>query len=341
ALFSEPADLLDFVEGLRELGLEPRILSGGEEALLSANGVAGAFPAARGIVADLGGGSLELVDLADGEAAQPVSLPLGALRLPDYRSKNDKSGAKMRDAIEAVIRDEGGAREAGQTLYLVGGTWRAMAVFAMQLEGHPLSDPHGFAMSAERARAVADALSFEQPDELKARKRISSMRAEKLPDSAALLSALLQLLKPAGIVFSSWGLREGLLYNRLAPEARAQDPLLAGISVFATQRGAPSTLAAQMAGWSAGALPARDGSSERLRLAATMLALASMQIEPNIRLPQAVDWALHKRWIGIDSAERAMLGAAIAANGNELDLPPEVQALASREALEEAICWGL
>ncbi|MEO1488600.1 MAG: Ppx/GppA family phosphatase, partial [Pseudomonadota bacterium] len=43
----------------------------------------------------------------------------------------------------------------------------------------------------------------------------------------------------------------------------------------------------------------------------------------------------------IDSAERAMLGAAIAANGNELDLPPEVQALASREALEEAICWGL
>jgi exopolyphosphatase/guanosine-5'-triphosphate,3'-diphosphate pyrophosphatase len=72
-----------------------------------------------------------------------------------------------------------------------------------------------------------------------------------------------------------------------------------------------------------------------------MLALASMQIEPNIRLPQAIDWALHKRWIALDGKERAMLAAAIAANGNQLDPPASVKALASEEALEEAICWGL
>jgi len=331
----------EFIATLRALGLAPRVLSGEEEAVLSASGVAGAFREARGYVADLGGGSLELVDLASAQASNPVSLPLGALRLPDFRSKGDKSDSAMRERIEQVIRNEGGARASGETLYLVGGTWRAMAVFAMQMQEHPLSDPHGLSLGREAAKALIAALASENFESLKARKRISSMRAEKLPNAAILLSAMLRVLEPCGLVFSSWGLREGLLYDRLGPEDRAQDPLLAGIAAFAEQRGAPATLAAQMAGWSAGAVPANTQGGERLRLAATMLALASMQIEPNIRLPQAVDWALHKRWIGIEAHERAMLGAAVAANGNELDLPPAISALASDKALGEAICWGL
>ena len=234
-----------------------------------------------------------------------------------------------------------GKRPGGAPLYLVGGTWRAMSVFAMQAERHPLSDPHGFELSIEQAQDVIRALSAETPETLRGRKRISSMRAEKLPDAAILLQAPIAVLKPSGIVFSSWGLREGLLYDRLAPEARAQDPLLAGISTFASQRGAPAMLSTRMASWTLDAAPAREHGSERLRLAATMLALASMQIEPNIRLPQAIDWALQKRWIAIDGKGRAMLAAAIAANGNALDLDDRVRALASEEALDEAIKWGL
>ncbi len=341
AAVREASNGREFVQALEKLGLTPRVLSGEEEAVLGASGVAGAFRDAAGVVADLGGGSLELVDLANAQASAPVSLPLGALRLPDYRPKGDKSDSAMRERIEQVLREQGSERAQGQTLYLVGGTWRAMAVFAMQLEGYPLSDPHGFALTREAAETVILALSTESFETLKARKRISTMRAEKLPDAAILLSAMLKVLEPKGLVFSAWGLREGLLYERLGPEDRAQDPLLAGIAAFAGQRGAPATLAAQMAGWTASAIPAGMAGGERLRLAATMLALASMQIEPNIRLPQAVDWALHKRWIGLEPHERGMLGAAISANGNELDLSASVRALASEEALGEAICWGL
>lgn len=100
-------------------------------------------------------------------------------------------------------------------------------------------------------------------------------------------------------------------------------------------------LSTRIAGWTVDAVPARKHGSERLRLAATMLALASMQIEPNIRLPQSIDWALFKRWIAASGQDRAMLAAAIAANGNVLDLPAAVRELASEEALDEAICWGL
>ena len=123
--------------------------------------------------------------------------------------------------------------------------------------------------------------------------------------------------------------------------AARQDPLLAGIAMFASQRGAPATLATRMAAWTLDAAPAREHGSERLRLAAIMLGLASMQVEPNLRLPQAIDWALHKRWIGVDGMGRAMMAAAVAANGNSLALPARVRALASEEALEEAMRWGL
>ena len=329
-----------FTAELRSLGLNPRVISGEEEALLSAHGVIGAFPEARGIVADLGGGSLELVRVAGGATEGASSLPLGTLRLPEYRGKGR---ADMRKSLDKALRKAGWDLSASRpeqngSLYLVGGTWRAMAVAA---RGWPLSDPHGFAIDAAGAQELAATLASAEADGLRTRERISTMRAEKLPDAAVLLQALLARLAPAEVVFSSWGLREGLLYDRLPEHSKAQDPLLAGVAVFATQRGTQPTLATRMAAWTLDAAPARQHGSERLRLAATMLGLASMQIEPNIRLPQAINWALHKRWIGIDGPGRAMLAAAISANGNQLSLPAEVRALASAEALEEAVRWGL
>lgn len=329
----------EFVEKLGRLGFEPRVLSGEEEACLSASGVAGAFPGASGLVADLGGGSLELVKIENGEPDDAHSLPLGTLRLPEYRTE---SRSEMRKALEKAIKKNTPKLGKHQPLYLVGGTLRAMAVFAMQEQGHPLSDPHGFELEPEEAKKlIGKALASETVESLGMRDRISTMRAEKLPDASVLAEAMLARFKPSRIVFSSWGLREGLIFDALPEHEKTQDPLLAGISVFATQRGAPPTLATRIAGWTVRAAPAREHGSERLRLAATMLALASMQIEPNIRLPQAIDWALHKRWIAVSGEERAMIAAAVAANGNALDLPQEVCDLASKEAIEEAICWGL
>ncbi|MEP0391927.1 MAG: Ppx/GppA family phosphatase [Erythrobacter sp.] len=328
-----------FIGKLKKLGFKPKIITGEEEARLSANGVIGAFPGACGTVADLGGGSLELVQVTDKGPRDPVSLPLGTLRLPDFRGE---SRGDMRKALEKALKKGVPDIAKGKPLYLVGGTLRTMAVYAMQEEGHPLSDPHGFELDPKSAkRLLGKALANETIESLKMRDRISSMRAEKLPDASVLAEAMLARFEPSRIIFSSWGIREGLLYASLPEHSRARDPLLAGISAFADQRGAPATLATRIASWTVDAAPSREHGSERLRMAATMLALASMQIEPNIRLPQAIDWALHKRWIAVDGKERAMLAAAIAANGNALDLPTEVTALASSDALEEAICWGL
>ena len=328
-----------FIAQLKKLGFKPKIISGEEEACLSANGVMGAFPGARGTVADLGGGSLELVRLTGKGPKDAVSLPLGTLRLPDFRGE---SRGAMRKAIEKALKKGAPDIAKGEPLYLVGGTLRTMAVYAMQEEGHPLSDPHGFELSpGDAKRFLGKALAKETMETLRARDRISSMRAEKLPDASVLAEAMLSRFEPSRIIFSSWGLREGLLYSSLPDHSKARDPLLAGVSVFAAQRGAPATLVSRIAAWTVDAAPSRKHGSERLRMASIMLALASMQIEPNIRLPQATDWALHKRWIALSSKERAMIAAAIEANGNALDLPGGVTEMVSQEALDEAIGWGL
>lgn len=338
AAVREAKDGEAFLEQVRACGLNPRILPGEEEARLSAKGVLGAFPDGLGAVADLGGGSLELIRIGDGEVARGVSLPLGSLKLADL------AGDSFDDTVRKLgktLRDAGWAEPLPGPLYLVGGSWRALAVQALHQRRSVLTDPHGLELARKDARRLARKVAAMTPEALRRNPRLSSGRAETLPLTGPLLEALLERMKPERVVFSSWGLREGLLFDRLPPEQQAQDPLLAGASVFANMRGCPPTLAARVAAWTVDAMPPGWSGSERVRLAATSLALASMQVEPNFRIDLGIDWALQKRWIGVTGEERALMAAAIAANGNQTSLPVTVAGLATRDRLEAAICWGL
>ncbi|WP_284124900.1 Ppx/GppA family phosphatase [Parerythrobacter aestuarii] len=328
----------EFLDRLRQLGFAPQLLSGEDEAGLSTWGVIGAFPTSQGIVADLGGGSLELTRIGEGEPCPGVSLPIGTLR---FEGLGGGDQGRLRKAVQQAIKKSGIGICEGGDLYLVGGTWRAMAVYAMERLDFPLTDPHGLRLPAGEAVKLAKELAKKDPEELLQNPRISTMRAGFMPDASVVLQALVKKLEPRNVVVSAWGLREGILFEGLAPHARAQDPFIAGVSTFASSRGASPTMAAKVASWTVDALPESGPRSERLRLGATMLSLAAMQIEPNLRMRSGVEWALHKRWIAVSPQGRAMLAAAICANGNNLDLPAEVRALAPKESLDQAIGWGL
>ena len=328
----------DFLARVRALGLAPRLLSGEEEAFGSAYGVIGAFPDAQGTVADLGGGSLELVMVEHGECHDGVSLPLGTLRLPALR---DKGPGAFRKAVNKEMAKAGWAAAHPGPLYMVGGTWRALAVFAMRAQRYPLSDPHGYCLPVKTVDVLAKRVARMTPEALAAMPGISASRAAGLPDAAAMLRFMLGALQPDGVVFSSWGLREGLLYQRLPPAARQEDPLLAAVSRFAGPRGGGAALAQSVAAWTAEAAGAADAKGERLRLAATMLALAAVHVEPNMRLRHAFEWAMDKRWVGLDPQGRARIAAALLAASGKVAPPPELERLAEWEALREAVGWGL
>jgi exopolyphosphatase/guanosine-5'-triphosphate,3'-diphosphate pyrophosphatase len=327
-----------FLERVRELGLDARLLGGEEEARASATGVIAAFPGAHGVVADLGGGSLELVSVENGADHHGESIPIGTLRLGALRRKGSASFKRM---VHRAFARAGWAAAHPGPLYMVGGTWRSLAKYAMLRLGHPLSDPHGLALSVEDADRIARKLVRADPASLRAIGGLSALRAAALPDAATLLRIMLAELGPSELVFSSWGLREGLLYQRLSPLARKQDPLLAGMAQFTAPRGGSISRAAMIAGWTSAAANGDGASSERLRLAATLLALAAGRLEPNIRTRHALDWALHKRWIGLDMPGRARIAAALVGACDKPALPSELLSLADERQLHEALGWGL
>lgn len=332
----DAANGAEFLTAVRKLGLEVRLLSGEEEALASATGVIAAFPGAKGIVADIGGGSLELVDIDGEECEHGTSLPLGTLRLPEMRIGGS---AKFTRRVHRMLDEAEWTGSAHQPLYLVGGSHRALAHYAMHLLDWPFDDPHGFTMGPEEALALCREMELGKldPDV----PMVSASRLAMLPDTAALLAALLSRLQPSKIVFSSWGLREGLLYRQLDRTTQALDPLISGVETFTEALGCESSFAGAIARWTALAAPAAGEGRKRLRLAATMLSLAAYRTEPNLRAEEAVEWALRKRWVGLDGEGRAMIAAAVCANTGRNAVLPELGRVASPASLEEGRAWGL
>ncbi len=324
-----------------------------------------AFPGARGVVADMGGGSLELTDIAAGKCAHGVSMPLGTLRLPQLRSGGaEKFARRVRNMLGAAAWS--GAHD--RDLYLVGGSWRALARYAMDRDDWPVDDPHGYELLPDAALKLARSLMAVQSQDSRALKAaaaratdgpagvnveprktglsdvpgISSSRLASLPDAAALLGVLVRELKPARLIFSSWGLREGLLAARFSQKVALQDPLVVGVTHFVSGlEQANSNMARLVYDWTRFNAAAASPETDALRLSATMLALASMRSEPNLRAEQGTDWALRKRWIGIDATGRAMLAMAIRANNGRGAIPAELLRLAPANRLYEAQAWGL
>lgn len=328
----------EFLDKIRALGLSPRLLSGEDEAITSAHGVIGAFPATTGVVGDLGGGSLELVDVDSAGCRHGISMPLGTLRLAGLRAGGERAFGQT---VAKSLRRAAWQAAPGSTLYLVGGSLRAFARHAMHVTAWPIDDTHGFEINAAAAQAIAKAMARKKPETLTPIPGMSSARLAALPDTAALLAVLIRSLQPQRLVFSSWGLREGLLWDSMTPASRAKDPLVSGAAAFTEEYGIHAETARLVAGWTAPAcLPEAAPGAERVRLAATMLCLATAMVEPNLRGGLARDWPLRKRWIGASPADRAMLAAAMIANTGRPDLPPELGVLAPPEMLRAAQVWG-
>lgn len=328
----------EFLEAVADLGLNPRLLSGEEEACASAMGALGAFPGAKGVVADLGGGSLELVSIADNTCHEASSLQLGTLRLPALR---DRGPEGFTAAVHDQLASVGWAAAHPGPMYMIGGTWRALAAYAMREVDYPLSDPHGYTLAPADARRLAGQLVDADPASLMDISGISEMRAHYLPDAARLLLPLLGEIGPDELVFSSWGIREGLLYSRLEPAQMQADPLLAGVAAYCEPRDSGITEATLLAAWTT-SLASGDGRlNERLRLAAAQLSGALRRVEPNLRTNHAVEWSLGKRWIDLSARGRAMICAALLGSLGKTDLPDSLRVLASEEELREGTTWGL
>jgi exopolyphosphatase / guanosine-5'-triphosphate,3'-diphosphate pyrophosphatase len=318
------------------------VLTGKQEARHAAFGVISGIPDADGIVGDLGGGSLELVDVKGGKLRDGVTLPLGPLRIVGEVGSDDQQAA--RDYIDKQL-DKAGllANLTGRTFYGVGGAWRNLARLHISQTHYPLAIVQGYTLDRSTALSLADFVSQLSPDTLKGIESVSRSRAETMPLAALVLERILTRSQPARLTTSVYGVREGLLFSELKKRVRDSDPLLNACWDFARRYARSPNHELELCTWT-DALFNRGRMVEapadvRLRHAACMLADISWRANPDYRSGRALTITSQAAMVGVDHPGRVFLALAVYfryQGVNAKCAPREFTDLISEDALERA-----
>ena len=300
----------DFVDQIKErFGLEVQVLSGKAEARLSALGVISGMPAADGIMGDLGGGSLELVELNAGKIGRSATLGLGPLRLIEL-CHGDRKAAKAE--IDRQLATVEWLKEAkGRTFYPVGGSWRGLARIHIKQTKYPLTVVHGYEMQSNALLDLATLVSGLGAESLTQTSGVNRRRVETLPFGALVLGQLLRRNRFKRVVFSSCGLREGHLFDLLSKKEQAQDPLVAIAQDIAAREGRFPDLGQPLYDWSSSLFDDEDDEAAMLRLSSCHLSDFAWREHPEYRSEQALFRILHHPFVGVNHSGRAFMAYAV------------------------------
>ncbi len=300
----------DFRKQVEEtIGYPVRLLSGPDEAKFAALGVLSGIPEADGIVGDLGGGSLELVDVKGGAMNQGATLPLGPLRLLGNEKKSQKEIIQHVDRTLGDVDWLGGGK--GRSLYAVGGVWRNLARIHMAQEEYPIRVLHHYRIPAAEAAELATLIERLGPKTLAKIPDVSSRRVGALPMGALVMERLIKATGVSDVVISAYGLREGLLFDSLSDREQVRDPLIAGAEDLARRLVRFPEHKRELADWTAplfaqNALNETDD-QKRLRLAACILADIGWYVHPDYRSSHAFEQILLAPLSGLTHADRLHL----------------------------------
>jgi len=321
-------------------GIRPRVASGADEARFAALGVLYGEPRAEGVVVDLGGVSLELCRIADGRPGRGVTTPLGALTLSSL-AKGRTFAADIAACLSQTAED---FRLDGGRLYLVGGSWRALARAHMERIDYPLRILHEYCIPAEEALDLADWSAAASPGTLAVLRGVSSSRGPMLPMAGRLLRHLVQSLNPGDVIISSFGLREGICLEHMPLLVRAQDPLLAGSDDQERRRARAPGFGVELASWVKSVLPPREDAEDRLIEAAARLADVNWRTHPDYRVTGSFETVTRVTMTDLGHAGRAFIGIILATrykNSRSVLDRSRLPELLDDETVDRAVQLGL
>jgi exopolyphosphatase/guanosine-5'-triphosphate,3'-diphosphate pyrophosphatase len=300
----------DFIARAEEvLGAKVRVLSGREEAYFSALGIVSGFHRADGIAGDLGGGSLELVEIDGKTIGDGITLPLGGLRLQDM-AKGSLSAARKIARAELAKADFLASGK-GRNFYAVGGTWRNLARLHMSATGYPLDVMHNYEMDVAQSADFLAQVARGDIENIAGIQAVSKNRRALLPYGAITLQQVIAAMNPSKVVVSAVGVREGFLYSLLTRGEQDEDPLITAASELARLRSRSSRHAHELVDWTRKAFELfgvdETEDEARYRAAACLLADIGWRAHPEYRGTQSLNIIAHASFIGVDHPGRAYL----------------------------------
>ncbi|MCV6592901.1 MAG: Ppx/GppA family phosphatase [Silicimonas sp.] len=309
AAVREAEDGPEFAEEvLRETGLNLFVIDGEEEARLSAQGVLLGWPGAYGLVCDIGGSSMELAELREGEVHKRLSSKLGPQRLKTVKGGKAGLKAHLKREVAALAEVMGEQRD---RLFLVGGSWRAIARIDMDRRGYPLAVLHEYRMSRKALYATIAYIEENDPADLRARTGLSESRMALVPLAAQVLKYLVREFKPRDIAVSSYGIREGMLYEQMPQELRDRDPLIEACRFAEYKDARMPGFGRRLFEFVQPLFAAKGGIDRRLIKAACLLHDVSWRAHPDYRHEVCFDEATRANLGGMTHQERVFLGVAL------------------------------
>ncbi|HEY4986504.1 MAG TPA: exopolyphosphatase [Bradyrhizobium sp.] len=338
----------DFIARAERIcGVPIEILSGPREAQLSALGVISGIHRPDGIVGDLGGGSLELIDVRGNRVRTGVTLPLGTLALQDLSERSLKRAERIvRSQLSDVALLNAGL---GRAFYAVGGTWRALARIHIIQSGYPLGVMHGYTISAAEALDFARRLRrLAAADMLANIEVVAEARRPLLTYAALVLEHIIRIAKPKTIVFSTFGVREGLLYDKLTPVERAKDGLISATTKLNELMSRSARHGEELIVWTDrffNVVKLRESEDERrLRHAACLLSDLGWRAHPDHRGEQTLQLITNGNFGSIDHQGRAFVALSVffryAGLSEENQPPAIIQRMVTPAVLERARILG-
>ncbi len=310
AAVREASDGPDFrAEVKRETGIKLWVIDGEEEARLSAQGVLLGWPGSFGMVCDIGGSSMELADLSEGRVGRRVTSPLGPLKLREV-----KGGQKALKAhIKTIITDLHARmdHETGMRLFLVGGSWRAIARIDMERRSYPLTVLHEYRMTARHIGETAKYIAKSDLSDLRGRCGISDSRMSLVPLAVMVLKQLVRTFKPKDVAISSYGIREGMLYEQMPRSLRERDPLIEACRFAEAKDARLPGFGRLLYDFVKPLFPRAPWQRLRIIKAACLLHDVSWRAHPDYRAEITFDNATRANLGGLKHAERVQLGLAL------------------------------
>lgn len=210
-------------EVLATTGIKLRVLDSEEEAQLVYQGVINSMDIPRGLIVDIGGGSIQLIYYNRKSLLEHATLPSGAVVLTDMFKGDGISPIERAEKIEAYVTSQleniPWLKELAPDTKLigVGGSFRNIGKISRMLKKYPLDMTHNYVVGNNEFTSIYNNIRPLDLDKTMKIRGLSSVRADIFPAALSAVNAIVRYIGAEEIVVSGGGLREGAMFKYAVP----------------------------------------------------------------------------------------------------------------------------
>ncbi len=284
-----------------------RVISGHEEAALSAQGVFFCRPDVQALVCDMGGSSMELAKIGEGDIDLARTSELGPLHLQKFEADEDALKAEIKMQLMGLTTGIEGAHQ----LYLIGGTIRSLAALDMARKDYPLSVINEYTLTAADFKDFLKWVLKNSREDIAVYGAVNVDRLDYVHLVAKVMLGVLKALDIKKVTFSSFGIREGVLYEKMPPRVQRRDPLIEACQYFERTDARFAEFGTTLYAWVLALFTNVDEARKRLIWAACLLHDVNWRAHPDYRGEVSFDYVARGNLLGLSHKECIFLAVAL------------------------------